>query len=243
VLGFTPTLGQSGVATNYVPADQQDWVDHLELIEFCYNNSEHSATGSTPFQMVMGKSPIVPMTWATKGQPSNDASEKVPMVTQLDEERKRLWQLAKAILEKAHKRYKDFADKSRQEVKFQVGDEVWLNIKNFRLPKGLSHKLMGPYAGPFKVLEKKLSETYKLKIPENLRVHPTFHVSFLKPVTRDASRPNREKNSRPPPDLVHNEPKFEVEAMLKSRQLRGRKREYLVKWKGYHPIEAYWVNE
>ena len=124
-----------------------------------------------------------------------------------------------------------------------MGDEVWLNIKNFRLPEGLSHKFMGPYAGPFKVLEKKLSDTYKLELPENLRVHPTFHVSFLKPVSRDASRPNRENNSRPPPDLVHNEPEFEVEAVLKSRQLRGREREYLVKWKGYHPIEASWVNE
>jgi len=160
---------------NYVVADQQDWVDHLELAEFCYNNSEHSATGSTPFQMVIGKSPIVPMTWATQGQPSSDASEEVPMVTQLDEERKRLWELAKANLEKTHKRYKDFADKSRREVKFQVGDEVWLNIKNFRLPESLSHKFMGPYAGPFKVLEKKLSDTYKLELPENLRVHPTFH--------------------------------------------------------------------
>jgi hypothetical protein len=43
--------------------------------------------------------------------------------------------------------------------------------------------------------------------------------------------------------LVHNEPEFEVEAMFKSRQLKGRKREYLVKWKGIHPVEASWVNE
>ncbi len=100
------------------------------------------------------------------------------MVTQLDEERKRLWELAKANLEKAHKRYKDFADKSRRKVKFQVGDEVWLNIKNFQLPEGLSHKFMGPYAGPFKVLEKKLSDTYKLELPENLRVHPHFMFPF-----------------------------------------------------------------
>ncbi len=42
----------------------------------------------------------------------SDASEEVPMVTQLDEERWRLWEMAKANLEKAHKRYKDFADKS-----------------------------------------------------------------------------------------------------------------------------------
>jgi hypothetical protein len=63
--------------------------------------------------MVTSKSPIVPMTWAAHGQPPSDASEEVPMVTQLDEERQRLWELAKANLEKAHKRYKDFADKSR----------------------------------------------------------------------------------------------------------------------------------
>ncbi len=128
-------------------------------------------------------------------------------------------------------------------MKFQEGDEVWLNIKNFRLLEGLSHKFLGPYVGPFKVLENKLSNTYKLELPENLRVHPTFHVSLLKSVSCDASRPNQEYNSRPPPNLVHNEPEFEMEAMLKSRQLRGREREYLVKWKGYHPIEASWVNQ
>jgi len=52
---------------NYVVANQQDWVDHLELVEFCYNNSKHSVTRSTPFQMVTSKSPIVPMTWAAHG--------------------------------------------------------------------------------------------------------------------------------------------------------------------------------
>jgi len=71
------------------------------------------------------------MTWAAQGQPSNDASDEVPMVTQLDEERRRLWEVAKANLENAHKRYKDFANNSRREVKFQEGDKVWLNVKNF----------------------------------------------------------------------------------------------------------------
>ncbi len=114
-------------------------------------------------------------------------------------------------------------------MKFQDGDEMWLNIKNFRLPEGLSHKFLSPYVGPFKVLEKKLSNTYKLELLENLRVHPTFHVSLLNSVTRDASRPNWEHNSKPPPDLVHNEPEFEMEVVLKSRQLKGQEREYLMK--------------
>jgi hypothetical protein len=34
--------------------------------------------------MVMGKSPIMPITWV--GKPPCDANEEVPMVTQLDEE-------------------------------------------------------------------------------------------------------------------------------------------------------------
>ncbi len=133
-------------------------------------------------------------------------------------------------------RTKDFVDKSRSKVSFEEGDEVWLNIKNFRLPEGLNHKFLNPYVGPFKVSEKKFPDTYKLKLRENLKVHPTFHVSFLKPISCDASRRNREHNSRPPPNLIHNELEFEVEVVLKSRQLRGWEREYLVKWKGYHPI-------
>jgi hypothetical protein len=67
---------------------------------------------------------------------------------------------------------------------------MWLNIKNFWLPEGLSHKFLGSCAGPFKVLEKKFPDTYKLKLLKFFKVHPTFHVSLLKPVSRDASRPN-----------------------------------------------------
>jgi hypothetical protein len=88
---------------NYVAADQQDWVDHLELTEIYYKNLEHSTTSSTPFQMVTSKSPIVPTTWAALGQPLGATNEEVPMVTQLDEERWRLWEMAKANLEKPHK--------------------------------------------------------------------------------------------------------------------------------------------
>jgi hypothetical protein len=69
-------------------------------------------------------------------------------------------------------------DKSQQKVNFEEGDEVWLNIKNFRLPKGLRHKFFGPYAGPFKVLEKKFPNTYKLKLLVNL-VIKKYHAYDL----------------------------------------------------------------
>jgi hypothetical protein len=40
--------------------------------------------------------------------------------------------------------------------------------------------------------------------------------------------------TRPPPDLIDGEEEYEVESILKSRRYgRGRKVQYLVKWKGY----------
>jgi hypothetical protein len=65
----------------------------------------------------------------------------------------------------------------------------------------------------------------------------------LKSIAHDALRPNRKHNSRPSLNFIDNELEFEVEVVFKSRQLKGQEREYLVKWKGYHPIEASWVNE
>jgi hypothetical protein len=59
---------------------------------------------------------------------------------------------------------------------------VWLNIKKIWLSEGLGHKFLGPYASPFKVLEKIFPNTYKLELSKNLKVHPIFHVLFFKSV-------------------------------------------------------------
>ncbi len=61
--------------------------------------------------MVMGKSPIVPTTWATHQPPVNDANEEMSMATNLNEEEQCLQEMANTNLEKTHKRYKDFVDK------------------------------------------------------------------------------------------------------------------------------------
>jgi hypothetical protein len=68
--------------------------------------------------MVMGKSPIMPTTWTAHGQPPSDASEKVPMVTQLDEERRHLWEMAKANLEKGIQAVQGFCEQVLTRVEF-----------------------------------------------------------------------------------------------------------------------------
>jgi hypothetical protein len=64
--------------------------------------------------------------------------------------------MVKANFEKAHKRYKDFVDKFWREVNFEEGDEMWLNIKNFQLLEGLSHKFLGPYCGSIQNVGKEI---------------------------------------------------------------------------------------
>jgi hypothetical protein len=120
-----------------------------------------------------------------------------------------------------HKQYKDFVDKSQREVNFGGGDEVWLNIKKFRLPKKFEPQVLGSICKSTQSVGKKNLDIYKLELLENLTIHPIFHVSFFKSVNHDASRPNIEQNSRPPPEFIDNKPNFEMETMLKSKQLRG----------------------
>ncbi|GJV25622.1 putative reverse transcriptase domain-containing protein [Tanacetum coccineum] len=89
----------------------------------------------------------------------------------------------KQRMQAAHDRQKSYVDLKRKPMEFQVGDKVMLKV----LPwKGVVHfgkrgKLSPRYVGPFKVLEKVGSVTYKLELLQELsRVHNTFHVSNLK---------------------------------------------------------------
>ena len=72
-------------------------------------------------------------------------------------------------------------------------------------------------------------------------MHPTFHVSLLKPFHEDTQRPERKQVLRPQPELIGNHEEYEVEAILKSRNNTKKGKEYLVKWRGYHEKEATWV--
>nr|GEW07250.1 putative reverse transcriptase domain-containing protein [Tanacetum cinerariifolium] len=86
-------------------------------------------------------------------------------------------------IQAARDRQKSYADLKRKPMEFQVGDKVMLKVSPW---KGVVHfgkrgKLNPRYVGPFKVLEKVGSVSYKLELPQELsRVHNTFHVSNLK---------------------------------------------------------------
>ena len=62
-----------------------------------------------------------------------------------------------------------------------MGDLVWLHLKKDRFPELRKSKLMPHAAGPYKILEKINDNAYKLELPPEFRVSPTFNIADLKP--------------------------------------------------------------
>jgi hypothetical protein len=63
---------------------------------------------------------------------------------------------------------------------FEPGDLVWLHLRKERFPDLRKSKLMRRADGPFKVLEKINENAYKLDLPADFGVSPTFNIADLK---------------------------------------------------------------
>lgn len=150
----------------------------------------------------------------------------------------KVWEEAHVQLQQATNRQKKFADRRRRPTKsFQIG--VWLSTRDIklRLP---SRKLSPRYIGPFKIIKRINSVSYRLLLPPRYRIWPTFHVSLLKPVHYSPIHPLTESRDVPTQMEVDGEPAYSVRTLLDSRR-HGKRMEYLVDWEGYGPEEQSWV--
>ena len=104
-----------------------------------------------------------------------------------------------------------------------------------------SAKLAPKRYGPFKIRKVLSPITYQLALPPQWKIHDVFHADLLTPYHEtELHGPNF---TRPPPDLIDGEEEYKVEEVLQSQRFgRGRKVQYLVKWKGYPESENQWVN-
>ena len=88
----------------------------------------------------------------------------------------------------AQSRQKSYADVRRRPLEFEVGDHVFLKV----MPKrGVVRfdkrgKLSPRFIGPFKILERVGTVSYRLVLPPNMSsVHEVFHISMLRKYTLD----------------------------------------------------------
>jgi hypothetical protein len=78
-----------------------------------------------------------------------------------------------------NQKYQIVGSKGRKEVKLEPGHLVWLQLRKERFPNLRKSKLMFRADGPFKILEKINDTTYKLELPLEFGVTPTFNLSDL----------------------------------------------------------------
>ena len=104
-----------------------------------------------------------------------------------------------------------------------------------------SIKLSPKRHGPFKVKKVLSPITYQLDLPIQWKIHDVFHIDLLTPYQEtDFHGPNF---AQPPPDLIEGDEEYEVEQVLDARRHgRGRKVQYLIKWKGYPDSDNQWVD-
>ncbi|KAL6456552.1 hypothetical protein MHYP_G00350960 [Metynnis hypsauchen] len=205
-------------------ANPSSWAEHLPWAEYAHNTLRHSSLGMSPFECQFGFPP--PMF------PEEEREVGVPAAEQFVLRCRRAWQKARASLLTTTEARKQVADRRRRPAPtFRPGQRVWLSAKD--LPLHVESKKLAPrYVGPFKVDRRVNPVSYRLRLPPSMRVHPTFHVSRLRPFLC---------GTRPPaPRLVAGSPAYTVRRLLDSRRVRGRV-QYLVDWESYGPEERSWV--
>ena len=127
-------------------------------------------------------------------------------------------------------------------------DQVLLNAKNIRT-KRPTKKLVPKHYGSFKILDKIGSRSFRLELNKRWKIHNVFHVLLLEPYKTSDSFLRTQ--TRPEPEDIEGENKFEVKRIIKTEVLETKGRVkgqthitkalyYLVKWVGYPDDKCTW---
>ncbi|KAK8986843.1 hypothetical protein V6N11_037769 [Hibiscus sabdariffa] len=192
-----------------------------------------------PFEALYGRRCRTPLCWSEFGE------NKVlgPLLIQDTEKQV---QIIHDRLKQAFDRQKAYADAKRRDIRYEVGDKVFLKVSPWKkvLSFGKKGKLSPRYIGPFEVIEKVGSVAYQLALPPEFdKMHNVFHVSMLRRYRSDPSHVLEPKEVELNLDLSHEEEPIQI-LDWEVKRLRN-KSVPLVKvlWRNHKVEEATWEPE
>ncbi|GKE44558.1 putative reverse transcriptase domain-containing protein [Tanacetum coccineum] len=154
----------------------KSWDRHVPLVEFSYNNSYHTSIKAAPFEALYGCKCQSPICWNEVGDSQLTGPEIIHETTE------KIVQI-KSRIQAARDRQKSYTEVRQNPIKFQVGDKVMLKVSSWKGVIRFSKrgKLNSRYIGPFKIIAKVGTISYRLELPKQLSlVQSTFQVFNLK---------------------------------------------------------------
>ncbi|TYJ97166.1 reverse transcriptase [Cucumis melo var. makuwa] len=197
---------------HFVNARQKNWVQLLDVAQFCFNAQTSSSIGRSPFEIVSGRQPVLPHLV------DHPFAGKNPQALNFTKEWKQTNDIARAYLEKASKRMKKWADKKRRPLEFRAGDQVLIKLRpeQVRFRGRKDQRLIRKYEGPVQVLKKVGNTSYRVVLPTWMKIYPVIH-----------------KEDKDVEEIL-------AERVRRGRRPARRIHEYLVKWKNLHVEETSW---
>ena len=181
---FNGTLAQS--LSMYTSTNQTDWDVYIPAVLFGYRVSPHSSTGETPFYLLYGREPRLPVDVVLT--PPKDLSASVlkhreNIVTRLQS----ATAIAQENIAKAQQQMKAYYDLRAKDPQFLIGDRIWVYTPS--VPEGLTKKLRHLWHGPYRIVEELSPAHFQLATCDNRRITTKVHANRMKLFYDRADRP------------------------------------------------------
>jgi len=231
------------VMRSVIGDSHNDWDEKLPMIQFAMNSAKQASTGKSPAMMMFGRELATPFDVKLGTSVVTN-----PAVEEMRLRLERVWAEATKKMEQSQVRQKRNADEHRRQEMFAVGDKVLLSTEEIRLigTRELKRtvKFLPKFIGPFTVSRVVNPNAYTLDLPPSMQIHPTVNVSRLRRyVDGEQQFPDRCVDDYRPSAVVKDkndeQMEWEVEKILAERG-SGRRKQYLVKWKGFPGFESTW---
>ena len=213
----------------------KEWAKWLPWAEWWYNTTYHSSTKCAPYEALYGRpAPVIPKYVI--------GSAKVDQVDQELIDRDKLLQLLKDNLSTAQARMKQQADTRRSEREFSVGDWVYLRLQPYKqlsINTRASMKLSPRFYGPYQITERIGAVAYRLKLPEDAKIHPVFHISCLKPKLGEHESPQIQLPNTTEDGVIQAQPQAILDRKIVMHR-RHPSTEVLVHWNNLPLEDATW---
>lgn len=215
------------------------WESILPLIEFAYNNSYQATIDMAPYEALYGRKCRSPLYW-------DEVGERKMLGPDLINEMIEIVRKIRLRIKEAQDRQKSYADARRTELKFNIGDKVFLKVSP---SKGITRfaikgKLKPRFIGPYEILDGVGPVAYRLALPPSLgNIHNVFHVSQLRKYIYDPKHLIHYEEVSLTPDLNYEEKPIAI-LDQKIQQLRNKSISTVkVLWNHHGQEEATWELE